>query len=94
MAGKNIVEADLVQWLRRFGERLLASDGENRELAARMVWLGDIGFGVLSEVAGEIGRELLGREGEEEAEVWFEKGVQQLDAEDYEDSIFRASYQN
>jgi tetratricopeptide (TPR) repeat protein len=87
---KNIAEADLVQWLRRFGENLLASDGENRELAVRMVRLSEVGFGELGEVAGEIGRELLGREGEEEKreeEVLFERGLQQFDAGDFEGSI-------
>ncbi|PAX56989.1 tetratricopeptide repeat protein, partial [Brunnivagina elsteri] len=93
LAGKNIVESDLVGWLRRFGERLLARDGENRELAMRMVRLSEVDCGVLGEVAGEIGRELLGREGETEeeekgeAEVWFERGLQQLEVEDYEASI-------
>ncbi|BAY95196.1 protein prenyltransferase, alpha subunit (plasmid) [Microchaete diplosiphon NIES-3275] len=91
--GKNIAEADLVQWLRRFGENLLASDGENRELATRMVRLGEVGCGVLGEVAGEIGREFLweeedtGEEEKREAEIWFERGQQQFDAEDFEGSI-------
>ena len=62
LASKNIIEDDFVGWLRRFGERLLAGDGENRELAQRMVRLGEVGFGELSLVAGEIGRQLLGKE--------------------------------
>ncbi len=90
----NIVELDLVEWLRGFGERLLAGDGENHELAQRMVLLGKVGFGKLSLVADEIGRELLGRgrEGEvgEEADVWFEKGVEYYLAGDFEQAI--ASY--
>ncbi len=87
---RNIVKDDFVGWLRRFGERLLAGDGENRELAERMVLLSKVGFGELSEVAGEIGRELLEKgEGEEktEAEVWFERGVEQFDNRDFEGSI-------
>ncbi|MGB3653123.1 MAG: CHAT domain-containing protein, partial [Rivularia sp. (in: cyanobacteria)] len=87
---RNIVKDDFVGWLRRFGERLLAGDGENRELAERMVLLSKVGFGELSEVAGEIGRELLEKgEGEEktEAEVWFERGVEQFDNGDFEGSI-------
>ena len=87
---RNIVKDDFVGWLRRFGERLLAGDGENRELAQRMVLLSEVGFGELSQVAGEIGRELLGGgEGEEngEADVWFERGVEQFKAGDFEGSI-------
>lgn len=89
--GNNIVELDLVEWLRGFGKRLLAGDGENRELAERMVRLNKVGFRELSLVAGEIGRELLGRgrEGEEkgEAEVWFDRGVEQCLAGDFEKAI-------
>ncbi len=67
---KNIVKDDFVGWLRRFGERLLAGDGENRELAQRMVRLSKVGLGELSQVAGEIGSKLLdkGGEGEEKGE--------------------------
>ncbi|AFZ01380.1 hypothetical protein [Calothrix sp. PCC 6303] len=64
--GKNIAEADLLQWLRRSGENLLASDGENRELATRMVRLGEVDCGELGEIASEIGRKLLGKCIEEE----------------------------
>jgi tetratricopeptide (TPR) repeat protein len=64
--GNNIVESDLVRWLRGFGEKLLARDGENRKLAQRMMRLSEVGFGELSQLAGEIGRELLRRGGEEE----------------------------
>ncbi|WP_414621195.1 tetratricopeptide repeat protein [Calothrix sp. CCY 0018] len=87
----NIVESNLVEWLRGFGERLLAGDGKNRELAERMVRLSEVGFGELSQVAGEIGRELLGGEEEVgEAEVWFDRGFQQCEAGDFEQAI--ASY--
>jgi CHAT domain-containing protein/Flp pilus assembly protein TadD len=58
---KNITQAGLVEWLRRFGERLLASSAPNDELAARMVQLGELGVGEVGEVAGEIGMRLLRR---------------------------------
>lgn len=91
LAGNNIKESDLVEWLRGFGERLLAGDGENRKLAERMVRLGEVGFGELSLVAGEIGRELLkGWEEKGEADVWFDRGVEQFEVGDFEEAI--ASY--
>ncbi len=71
-----------MQWLRRFGDKLLTSDGENRELAARMVRLGDVGCGELGQVANEVGRDLLGKcteeeikEEKEEAQLWLKKGM-------------------
>jgi hypothetical protein len=78
----NIADADLAAWLRRFGEKLLAADGDNHELGMRLVRLSqvgcgrleDVGCGVLGEVAGEIGRKLLRRGGEEE--VGGENGKQ------------------
>ena len=71
--GNNIADADLVEWLRRFGEKLLALDGNNQQLGMRMLRLSqvgcgrleDVGCGVLGEVASEIGRKLLRRGGEE-----------------------------
>ena len=91
LAGSNIKESDLVEWLRGFRERLLEGDGENRELAERMVRLGEVGFGKLSLVAGDIGREFLGGVEEEEekgeADVWLEKGVEQLKVDDFEEAI-------
>lgn len=86
----NIVELDLVEWLRGFGERLLAGDGENHQLAQRMVRLGEVGFGKLSLVADEIGSKLLLKGEEEEkgeAEVWFDRGVEQFEAGDFEEGI-------
>ena len=87
--GNNIVKDDLLGWLRRFGERLLTGDGENHQLAVRMVRLSEVGCGELGEVAGEIGRKLLDKGGEEEkAEVdWFERGVEQLEAGDFQGSL-------
>ncbi|MFB2980264.1 hypothetical protein [Microseira sp. BLCC-F43] len=55
---KNITAAELVAWLQRFGERLLASDAANSELAMRMVQLGELDVGELSKVAGDVGRRL------------------------------------
>ena len=52
---------DWVQWLRRFGERLLASSTPNNELAARLVQLGELGVGEVGKVAYEVGMHLLTR---------------------------------
>ncbi|MDZ8189898.1 MAG: tetratricopeptide repeat protein [Nostoc sp. ChiSLP02] len=73
--GKRINKTHLVEWLRSFGERLV--DSPNDELASRMVRLGELGIGEVSDVAYEIGRRLeeigrnrTGAEDEErEAEV-------------------------
>lgn len=59
----------LVSWLRQFGDRLLSSPVPNRELATRMVQLGQLNCGKLSEVAGEIGQQLLDREVETEGQL-------------------------
>ncbi|BAY49356.1 protein prenyltransferase, alpha subunit [Scytonema sp. HK-05] len=64
LAAKCITEAELLVWLRRFGERLLASNAPNAELAARMVQLGELDIGEVGNVAREIGMQLL-RRGEE-----------------------------
>ncbi|MEH2069877.1 MAG: hypothetical protein V7K47_17240 [Nostoc sp.] len=50
-----------VEWLRRFGERLLASPTPNNEMAARLVELGDLGIGEITDVAYSIGMQLLTR---------------------------------
>ncbi|MBP5976564.1 hypothetical protein HW132_28485 [Brasilonema sp. CT11] len=79
-----ITQAGLVEWLRRFGERLRLSSGENRELGSRMVRLGELGVGEVGEVAGEIGMRLLGRGGEtnrrgaEDAEETEERDTETL----------------
>ncbi|MDZ7956912.1 MAG: tetratricopeptide repeat protein [Aulosira sp. DedQUE10] len=62
--GNRINQANLVEWLRGFGERLLASTTENDELARRMVQLGELGVGDVSDVAYDIGKGLLRREEE------------------------------
>jgi hypothetical protein len=61
-----------VDWLGRFGERLLASPTPNNEMAARLVQLGDLGIPEISDVAYNIGMQLLTRnEGEP---VWEYEG--------------------
>jgi len=50
-----------IAWLRRFGERSLASGAANSELAARMVQLGQLGVGEIGDTAYEIGMQLLSR---------------------------------
>lgn len=50
-----------VEWLQRFGEKLLASTAPNNELAARMVQLGELEVGEVGDVAYNIGMQLLTR---------------------------------
>ena len=50
-----------VEWLQRFGERLLASPTPNNELASRMVQLGELEIGEVGDVAYDIGMQLLRR---------------------------------
>lgn len=50
-----------VEWLRRFGTRLLASPTPNNELAYRLVQLGELGVGEVGDVAYDIGMQLLTR---------------------------------
>ncbi|MEH2100577.1 MAG: tetratricopeptide repeat protein, partial [Nostoc sp.] len=90
LAAKRINEAHLVEWLRSFGKRLLASATPNDELARRMVRLGELSIGEVSVVAYDFGRQLKGGETnrqsaedaeereEGEAEVWFNQGNEQL----------------
>ena len=62
--GNRINQANMVDWLRGFGESLLASSTANDELARRMIKLGELGVGDVSDVAYDIGRRLLRRGGE------------------------------
>ncbi|NEQ23334.1 MAG: tetratricopeptide repeat protein [Microcoleus sp. SIO2G3] len=60
-------EAEWVAWLRRFGERVLASPAPNNELATRLVQVGEMtqslpSHKTIGEVAYDIGRQLLIRE--------------------------------
>ncbi|MBX9255608.1 hypothetical protein H1Q63_17000 [Desmonostoc muscorum CCALA 125] len=50
-----------VEWLERFGKKLLASPTPNNEMAARLVQLGELGIGEISDVAYSIGMQLLTR---------------------------------
>ena len=57
-----INDAEWENWLQEFGERLLVSPETNLELGGRMVRLGKMNCGKISEVAGNIGRQLLAGE--------------------------------
>ncbi|MEG5041066.1 MULTISPECIES: tetratricopeptide repeat protein [unclassified Microcoleus] len=71
LIAKRLKDGDLAAWLRRFGQRLLEGEHDDtasvaavsslQELAQRLVLLGRIGSGELSEVARQIGREILTR---------------------------------
>jgi len=50
---QHINQADLVVWLRSFGERLLAAPSGNEELAQRMVLLGRLDVGEVGNLAGQ-----------------------------------------
>ncbi|MBD2563784.1 MULTISPECIES: hypothetical protein [Nostoc] len=50
-----------VDWLGRFGDKLLASPTPNNEMAARLVQLGELGIGEIADVAYSIGMQLLTR---------------------------------
>ncbi|NJM71598.1 MAG: hypothetical protein HC862_16030 [Scytonema sp. RU_4_4] len=54
-----------VEWLQRFGARLLASPTPNNELASRMVQLGELDIGEVGDVTYDIGMQLLTRAGGE-----------------------------
>ncbi|MEG4145800.1 tetratricopeptide repeat protein [Microcoleus sp. Pol12B5] len=71
LIAKRLKDGELAAWLQRFGERLLEGEHDDtaatdavaslQELAQRLVLLGRIGSGELSEVARQIGREILTR---------------------------------
>lgn len=50
-----------LEWLNKFGERLLASKKANNELAARLVQLGELGIGEIGDLSYSIGMQLLTR---------------------------------
>ncbi|AKG21548.1 hypothetical protein [Calothrix sp. 336/3] len=54
-----------VDWLQRFGDKLLASATPNNELASRLVALGEIEVGKVGDTAYDIGMQLLTRNQEE-----------------------------
>ena len=60
-------ETEWIAWLRRFGERVLASPAPNNELATRLVQVGEMtqslpSLRTIGEVAYDIGRQLLIRQ--------------------------------
>jgi hypothetical protein len=59
LIASKIKDAEWENWLQEFGERLLISPKTNLELGRRMVRLGAANCGRISEVAGNIGRQLL-----------------------------------
>ncbi|PSB06139.1 prenyltransferase, partial [filamentous cyanobacterium Phorm 46] len=62
LIGSKIKDAEWENWLQEFGERLLVSPETHLELGGRMVRLGEMNCGKISEVAGNIGRQLLAGE--------------------------------
>ena len=62
LIGSKIKDAEWENWLQEFGERLLVSPEIHLELGGRMVRLGEMNCGRISEVAGKIGRQLLAGE--------------------------------
>ncbi|GJD17457.1 hypothetical protein RIVM261_024130 [Rivularia sp. IAM M-261] len=50
-----------LEWLNKFGDKLLASTAPNNELAARLVQLGELEVGEVGDTAYDIGMELLTR---------------------------------
>ena len=48
-----------LEWLNRFGERLLASSRPHHELAARLVQLGELRVGEISNLSYDIGMKIL-----------------------------------
>ncbi len=62
-----------MNWLQRFGERLLKVPTPNNELAARLVALGELGVGPVGDIAYDIGMRLLTRQDAEP--IWEYEGV-------------------
>jgi hypothetical protein len=50
-----------VEWLKKFGDKLLAAPTPNNEMASRLVKLGELGVGEVSSAAYDIGMRLLTR---------------------------------
>jgi len=90
-----IKDAEWVNWLQEFGERLLVSPGTNLELGGRMVRLGEANCGKISEVAGNIGRQLLAGESwnrnsaEESSQI--REDIQELPEKTEETGLFPVS---
>ncbi|MEO0838542.1 MAG: hypothetical protein AAFY21_01115 [Cyanobacteria bacterium J06641_2] len=56
-----VPEQRWVEWLKKFGDKLLAAPNPNNELASRLVQLGELGIGEVSNVSYDIGMQLLTR---------------------------------
>lgn len=54
-------EAEWIDWLRGFGDRLLAAPSSNEHLASQMIRLGELGCGTFGKMSREIGFSLLAR---------------------------------
>ncbi|AFZ15256.1 Tetratricopeptide TPR_1 repeat-containing protein [Crinalium epipsammum PCC 9333] len=59
LIAKNVKESALVEWLREFGKKLLEIPEPNQELVRRMLGLGKLRCGELSQVADEIVSQIL-----------------------------------
>ena len=75
-----------VKWLRRFGERLLASSTPNNEIASRMLELSELGVGEVGDVAYDIGMQLLRRTGDEP--IWEYDGPDTEIADSFDAQAF------
>jgi hypothetical protein len=60
--GQRLQDRFFKSWLQRFGEKLVRSAVPNRELAERLVRLGEMGCGEIGRLALAIGRQVLMRE--------------------------------
>jgi hypothetical protein len=69
-----------LEWLQRFGEKLLASAAPNNELASRMVDLGELEVGEVGDAAYDIGMRLLTRNVSEP--VWEYEGPDAIKSTD------------
>ncbi len=67
-----------VEWLQRFGEKLLISSTPNNELAVRMVQLGELEVGEVGDVAYNYGMQLLTRN--EPEPIWEYAGPDAMNA--------------
>ncbi|MBD2313865.1 tetratricopeptide repeat protein [Desertifilum sp. FACHB-1129] len=58
LIGKNVKDRDLIPWLRRFGAKLQEPPNSYEQRAKRLLLLANLNLGELSQVAGEIGKNL------------------------------------
>lgn len=87
---ERITEADWIAWLRRFGERVLASAAPNDELAMRLVHLADQVQSIpslheLGNVAYQIGSQLLNRDSS--GAIWEYEGPDGLTTQPFPDLV-------